>query len=178
MMIKAIIGLGNPGQNFHYTRHNIGFRVLDHLANLNDSSWKDEKNYKSSKIEINNNSIELIKPQTFMNNSGEVLKHLFYKGIKPENIMVVIDDLETQFGKVKTSITGSAKGHNGVKSIIEHMQTKDFPRIRVGISRPEDKSHVPEYVLSKFTPQEEAEIPDIINIASEKIKEFIEKKPN
>src|SRR5579872_2341140 len=98
--IKAIIGLGNPGKQFHYTRHNIGFLVLDTLAESEHATWKEKENQEIAEIHVNGQKIILIKPQTFMNNSGKVIPSLLKQGIKAENILVVHDELEKPFGKI------------------------------------------------------------------------------
>lgn len=147
--IKAILGLGNPGHRFTFTRHNIGFRILDALAEKYNASWKTKDHYESAEIDINNKRILLIKPQTFMNNSGNIIPMLSKQGIKAENILVVHDELEKPFGKIEFKTGGSHKGHNGLRSIIEKCGA-DFHRLRFGIARPENKEDVPEYVLSNF----------------------------
>ena len=149
MNIKVIIGLGNPGPRFTYTRHNIGFRILDALAEKYNVSWKVKDNYESTEIEINAKRILLLKPQTFMNSSGNVVPMLTKQGIKIENILIVHDELEKPFGKVELKTGGSHKGHNGLRSIIEKCGA-DFHRLRFGIGRPEHKEDVPDYVLSNF----------------------------
>ena len=149
MDIKAIIGLGNPGPKFSKTRHNIGFRVVDALAEKHGATWRTHGNKEVAEITINDKAILLIKPQTFMNNSGEALSDLAKKGIKPENILVVHDELELPFGQVKLKTGGSAKGHNGLKSIIASIGDA-FHRLRIGISRPLEREQVPDYVLEVF----------------------------
>lgn len=172
MNIKAIIGLGNPGPKFIYNRHNIGFKILDQLNDESESNWSKEKNFEISNIEINNKNIILIKPQTFMNNSGEVIPYLTKKGIKPENIIVIHDELEKPFGKTSIKQGGSARGHNGLKSIIEKIGP-DFWRLRFGIGRPLDKSQVPDYVLSNFDKSEQLEINNLIDETITLIKQNI-----
>jgi len=147
--ILAIIGLGNPGPKYHATRHNIGFQIVDALAQNYGGQWQHKELMDIATIMINDKKILLIKPQTFMNNSGKVIPYLNKQGIKAENILVVHDELEYPFGKVKIRFGGSARGHNGLRSIIEHCG-KDFARLRFGISRPEDKRMVGNYVLQPF----------------------------
>lgn len=159
--LKAIIGLGNPGKRFERTRHNIGFSILDALADEYNAAFKSIKNMELADIIINDNKVLLIKPQTFMNNSGEVLPYLQKQGIKPEEILVVHDELELPFGTIKLKFGGSHKGHNGLKSIIDVIG-KDFWRLRFGISRPEDRTDVSDYVLSPFSKTEQKELDDLI----------------
>lgn len=148
--IKAIIGLGNPGPKFHLTRHNIGFLVLDALAEKHNVNFEKSNNLEKAEIQINSKKIILIKPQTFMNNSGQIIPYLQKKGIKPEETIVVHDELELPFGKVKNVFSGGARGHNGLRSFIATWGA-DFNRLRVGIGRPENKEDVPDYVLSNFS---------------------------
>lgn len=150
MDIKAIIGLGNPGPKFNYTRHNIGFMVLDTLANELHGSWHTSGNLESCEVMINDHKVLLIKPQTFMNSSGLVIPYLNKKGIKPENILVVHDELEIAFSAVKMRQGGSARGHNGLRSLIEACGP-DFWRLRMGIGRPADNVSVGDFVLQKFS---------------------------
>ncbi len=147
--IKAIIGLGNPGPAYYATRHNIGFLVLDALADNNMASWQSKQNMEICSINLKGHNILLVKPQTFMNNSGQVLGYLAKQGIKQENILVVHDELELPFGTIKLKFDGSAKGHNGLKSIMAHGGS-NFLRLRFGIDRPVDRQDVPDYVLAKF----------------------------
>jgi PTH1 family peptidyl-tRNA hydrolase len=147
--IKLIIGLGNPGQSFYKHRHSIGFRVLDALAEKYHAQWKEKDKMLITEISLDDNNVYLVKPQTFMNNSGQVLAYFTKKGIKPEEILVVHDELELPVGKVNHKFGGSARGHNGLKSIITYIGDL-FHRIRIGIGRPENREDVPDYVLQAF----------------------------
>lgn len=162
--IKVIIGLGNPGVNYKKTRHNIGFRVLDAFAEKYNSEFNKKNNFQIADISINNKNILLIKPETFMNNSGLISSYLKQNNILTEEILVIHDDLELEFGKLAFKFDGSPKGHNGLKSIINYMGP-DFWRLRFGISRPEDKSQVPNYVLQNFNKDQELVINNIIENA-------------
>lgn len=152
--ISALIGLGNPGPKFVFTRHNIGFRVLDALAEKHHASWHTKGNAEVAQIALNDRTILLVKPVTFMNSSGQVLPHLAKQGIKKENIVVVHDELELPFGKLKVRTGGSAKGHNGLRSIIENIGP-EFMRLSVGIDRPLNREEVPDYVLTRFRENEQ-----------------------
>ena len=112
--IKAIIGLGNPGPHYYYTRHNIGFRIIDALAK---GIWlmANQESKKCNMLNMIDKKIVFIKPQTFMNDSGKVIPALLKQGIKPENILVIHDELEQPFGAIKIRLGGSARGHNGLK---------------------------------------------------------------
>ena len=147
--IKAIIGLGNPGPAYTATRHNIGFLIVDALACQHMGTWQLKQNMQIAFITLHDHKILLIKPMTYMNNSGEILSYLKKQGILQENILVVHDELELPFGVLKLKFDGSAKGHNGLKSIIAHGGS-NFLRLRFGIDRPADRNEVPDYVLAKF----------------------------
>ncbi|MDP3889283.1 MAG: aminoacyl-tRNA hydrolase [bacterium] len=147
--IRAVIGLGNPGSKYYHTRHSIGFRILNELANRYCASWRTKDEMEYAEIMVDNQKIILIKPQTFMNASGRVIPALLKQGIHAENILVVHDELELSFGSLKLKLGGSHRGHNGLKSII-NVCGADFVRLRFGIDRPEHKEDVPDYVLQTF----------------------------
>ncbi|MFA5306619.1 MAG: aminoacyl-tRNA hydrolase [Candidatus Babeliales bacterium] len=163
---KAIIGLGNPGAAYARNRHSIGFSVLNALAEKYNVSWQSSELMEHTTIAVHDttgapHSILLIKPQTFMNNSGRVLPFVQKKGIKPEQVLVVHDELEKPFGKIVIKFGGSHKGHNGLKSIMS-MIGADFWHLAFGIGRPADKNDVPSYVLSNFPPDEAPRVPELI----------------
>lgn len=172
MLIKAIIGLGNPGPKFSYTRHNIGFMVLDELAQQFSGSWRSvNSNLEVCEVVINEQKILLLKPQTFMNSSGLVISYLTKKGLKPENILVVHDELEIAFGRVTMRQGGSARGHNGLRSIIEACGP-DFWRMRTGIGRPLDGTSVADFVLQNFSEDPDA-VSRMIELAVSEIIKLI-----
>jgi len=148
MKINAIIGLGNPGKEYENTRHNIGFIFVDELS----------KRWKTSKF----NTLILVKPQTFMNKSGQAVLALIKKfKIKPENILIIHDDIDILWGNYKLSFGRSSAGHKGVESIIKALKTKNFWRLRIGIqplrqARGKPKKHVSadKIILKKFTSSE------------------------
>jgi PTH1 family peptidyl-tRNA hydrolase len=168
--IKAILGLGNPGNQFTYTRHNIGFRIVDQLAERAGGQWRKKDTMELAEIALNDKKVLLIKPQTFMNDSGKVIPCLAKQGIKPENILVVHDELELPFGTIKHKLGGSAKGHNGLKSIMTY-SGDGFYRLRFGIGRPESREEVSNYVLSAFAQNTET-IFSAIDKASDIIEDF------
>jgi peptidyl-tRNA hydrolase, PTH1 family len=147
--IKIIIGLGNPGKQYELTRHNIGFLVLDALADKHNASWQKKAARETAEIDVNGEKITLVKPQTFMNSSGKVIPSLLKQGVKAENLLVVHDELEKPFGKIEFRTGGSHRGHNGLRSIMEFCGP-DFMRLRFGVGRPERKEEVAQYVLSNF----------------------------
>ena len=161
MNMKLIVGLGNPGRKFKKTRHNVGFRVIDGFKRRNNfPKFKFSKKFQSliSEGYFNREKIVLIKPQTFMNDSGKAVKSLTknYK-LKIINLFVIHDDVDIPLGKIKISIGRGSAGHKGVQSIIDELNTKNFIRLRIGIkSTPNNKKKVKrEFVLKKFTKKEE-----------------------
>lgn len=147
--IQLIIGLGNPGPKYKKNRHNIGFLVVDALAERYNAAWQHKDHYDIAHLKINDKDITLLKPLTFMNASGNVLPAFTKKGIKPEQILVVHDEMEKPLGSLQIRLGGSARGHNGLRSIIS-MIGADFYRLRFGVERPERKEDVSDWVLSNF----------------------------
>ena len=173
--IKAIIGLGNPGKKYYKNRHNIGFRIVDEIANNLFASWQATDKMEYAQVCLDKDAsmfscqkVYLIKPQTFMNSSGQVISFLAKKGIKSEEILVVHDELEKKFGYINIRLGGSARGHNGLRSIMG-VCGQNFWRLRFGIGRPEDKSEVGNYVLTNFTTEEEGQIDSLIADAVGKV---------
>lgn len=166
--IKAIIGLGNPGQQYAKNRHNIGFRIVDELVQTHGGTWRTTGDMAIAEIQVvtTNGSklIIIIKPQTYMNSSGRVIPFLQKKGIAPEEILVIHDELEKKLGALQLRLGGSARGHNGLKSLIGAMG-ENFWRLRFGIDRPMDKADVPNYVLSNFGGDEDRQLPGLIQHA-------------
>jgi PTH1 family peptidyl-tRNA hydrolase len=159
---RLIIGLGNPGRKYASNRHNVGFQCLDRLAEARGLSFSRRKHKALlAQGEIAGLKIILAKPQTFMNLSGEAVERLarFYQ-VSPENILVIYDDLDLPLGKIRLRPEGGSGGHKGMKSIIEHLDTNGFPRLRVGIGRPTHGDPV-DYVLSDFTPDQRITIEEV-----------------
>ena len=166
-----IIGLGNPEEEYSKTRHNMGFNTINKLAqkyNIKITKTKYEGLYETGEIE--GQKVILIKPQTYMNLSGNCVKQFvdFYK-VEKENILVIYDDMDIEPGTIKIRKKGSAGGHNGMKSIIQMLGTEEFPRIRIGIGRPEHNGDEINYVIGAI-PKEE--IPKLEE-GTEKAKEAI-----
>jgi len=168
--ITLLVGLGNPGEKYASTRHNIGFSFIDSFSIQTGFSLGESK-FDSffGTISKKNEKIIAIKPQSYMNNSGDPVKLVkdFYK-IPTEQIIVVYDDLDLQVGQIRIKGDGSSGGHNGISSIIEKIGSDKFTRIRIGIGKPEEKSMTNKYVLSKFT-KNESKIVNNINGLAEKI---------
>ncbi|CAM3671972.1 aminoacyl-tRNA hydrolase [Marinicrinis lubricantis] len=154
--MKWFVGLGNPGKQYEDTRHNVGFMALDQFA----EQWGLSFNKKQCRADIAEGHIDgqkvvLIKPMTYMNLSGESVRaFLDYYKADLEEMVVLYDDLDTEVGKIRLRYQGSAGGHNGIKSIIQHVSTQQFNRIRIGISRPEKGWNIADYVLSSFPKSE------------------------
>lgn len=172
--MKLIFGLGNPAEVYKFTRHNIGFMTIDNLAKLHKvKKFERASKYKFSNIEIDNIKIVLIKPKTFMNNSGvAVIKALNDFNESPQNILVVCDDVNLPLGKLRLRNKGSAGGHNGLQSIIDTLQTEEFPRLRIGIDKPQSKN-LTNYVLSNFTASDLPIIQDTIEKACNTVINWI-----
>jgi len=135
--MKLVIGLGNPGPQYEQTRHNVGFRVVDLLATKYGWRWERQGRAMLASGTIGTEKIVIVKPLTFMNKSGEAVGDLVrWHKLVPEDVLVVYDDLDLAVGKLRLRANGSAGGHNGVDSIIHHLHTNQFPRLRVGIGRP------------------------------------------
>ncbi|OIO06416.1 aminoacyl-tRNA hydrolase [Candidatus Falkowbacteria bacterium CG_4_9_14_3_um_filter_36_9] len=180
-MVKIIAGLGNPGEKYNNTRHNAGFRAIDALADRLGLSW--EKNKKINSLIAKNKDIILIKPLTYMNDSGRCLqavlsyynllpKKLGFLKIKDSDLLealtIIHDDLDLNLGSFKISIDSRSAGHKGVESIISHLKTKKFKRIRIGIkTEPANKIPAEKFVLQKFNSEE---LKIINNIISDIIK--------
>ncbi|MFL2478557.1 MAG: aminoacyl-tRNA hydrolase [Verrucomicrobiales bacterium] len=148
---RLIVGLGNPGRKYVETRHNVGFMVIDEMATEGALQFADEKRWKSQIAKDSDRF--LLKPQTYMNDSGLAVGKVssFYK-IEADQILIIYDDLDLKFGQLRIRGQGSAGGHNGVRSIISHLGTQNFPRLRVGIGRNEGESS--NHVLGKFSTEE------------------------
>ncbi|RLA08686.1 MAG: aminoacyl-tRNA hydrolase [Gammaproteobacteria bacterium] len=163
---KLIAGLGNFGEKYNKTRHNVGFWLLDELAKFHNTQWQQSLKFKAdiASIDSENGNIYLIKPRQFMNNNGISIASIisFYK-IEPQNIIVAHDELDLPSGTIKLKKGGGNGGHNGLKNIFEHFGNKDFWRLRIGISHPGDKSAVTNYVLSKPDKNQATAITDKIS---------------
>lgn len=151
-----VAGLGNPGNKYKNTRHNIGFQFLDYLAKRHDSAFKESK-WKADVVKANlwGHQAVLVKPSTYMNRSGQAVGAIArYYQLATEEIIVIHDDLDLGPGRIKIVYDRGAGGHNGIRSIIEGLGAKDFSRIRVGVGRPNEQMKVSDYVLSKFSADE------------------------
>lgn len=156
-MVKMIVGLGNPGSKYEKTKHNIGFMAIDNIVKNLDVTFTDDKNFKAQigSTFINHEKVYFVKPTTFMNNSGIAVKALLtYYNIDITDLIVIYDDLDMEVSKLRLRSKGSAGGHNGIKSIIAHIGTQEFNRIKVGIGRPLKGMTVINHVMGQFNTED------------------------
>jgi peptidyl-tRNA hydrolase, PTH1 family len=172
-MPLAIIGLGNPGEQYARTRHNLGFMVVEELARELQLTFKTDKRLASliAKGRIESREVDLLLPQTFMNESGwAVRRYLDYYKMTPGQILVVSDDSDMKFGRLRIRSQGSSGGHNGLESIMMHLGTKEFIRLKMGVGRSEFGQPLAEYVLSEFNAEEKAALDEFIKRGVEALK--------
>ncbi|CDQ21779.1 peptidyl-tRNA hydrolase [Halobacillus karajensis] len=165
--MKCIVGLGNPGKKYEDTRHNIGFRVIDELASRNHWSLSQKKfNGLFTMERLNGDKVVLLKPQTYMNLSGESLRPLMdFYDIEVGDVLVVYDDLDLPPGKIRLRKKGGHGGHNGIRNIIDQLGTKEFKRLRVGVGRPEGSKTVIDHVLGSFNKEEQEPVTESVDFA-------------
>ncbi len=168
------MGLGNPGFRYKRTRHNIGFLVIDYLKKTNESSPPvKNRNYTFTKFAFGEESVILLKPLTYMNRSGEAVAELVRQFKIPHgNLLIVLDDFNLPFGKLRARSRGSDGGHNGLASVIHELGSNDFPRLRVGIGK-DNQTGTIDFVLSKFNRKEKKELPGLIDLAAEACLHFV-----
>lgn len=172
--MKLIVGLGNPGTRFAFTRHNFGFLTLDFYLKRCGGSWSEKP--RLSAIFARIDDVFFIKPQDFYNLSGKaVAAWMKYYKIKPSDVLVICDNFDLEFGKIRFRSSGSAGGNNGLKSIDQELGNSEYPRLRLGTENApvREKLGATDFVLSKFTPEEKAQLPEILSEICDKIDEFI-----
>lgn len=169
-----IVGLGNIGAEYVNTRHNIGFKVVDRLAQQEGSSFETAKLGAVAEVKIKGRTLLLLKPNTYMNLSGKAIKYWLDKeNIPVENLLVVTDDLNLAFGTIRIKAKGSDGGHNGLKSTQQLLNTADYPRFRFGISDEFKKGQQVDYVLGEWSEEEKAKLSERLDMASEAVKSFV-----
>lgn len=172
--MKLIVGFGNPGNEYNFTRHNFGFLALDFYAKIKGLEW--QKTPKFDAIYLKDGENIFIKPQTFYNNVGKSVQAFshFYK-IEPKNCLILCDDFNLDFGMVRFREKGSAGGNNGLKSTISELNTQDFPRLRLGTGNDElrRKTGDTDFVLSRFAPEEREKLPEVLREISEKLDDLL-----
>ena len=155
-----VAGLGNPGREYERTRHNAGWLVLDELARRHSGSWRSKFSGSLAEIRVDGSRVALLKPETYMNESGRSVAAAtrFFK-VAPESLLVVHDDVDLEPGRLQARRGGGLAGHNGLRSLAQHLGTQDFLRLRIGVGRPGrgDPRPVKDWVLSPFAPEEDAE---------------------
>ncbi|MBN2585480.1 aminoacyl-tRNA hydrolase [Patescibacteria group bacterium] len=167
--MKLVVGLGNPGKKYERTRHNVGFMVVDALAK--ELNLKFQKSHTVDTDYARTDEVELLKPRTFMNNSGIAVRAAAKKHrIKPEDILIIADDLDMELGKLRYREIGSSGGHKGLQSVIGQLKTNIFPRLKIGIGRSE-KVEPDEYVTSNFTNTQLSQVKKVLPMAVRTIKE-------
>lgn len=173
--MKLIVGLGNPGTKYENTRHNIGFKIIDSFCNHNNIILNKENfNGLFVKTKLFDVDVIVAKPMTFMNLSGEfVSKIVNYYKIENKDILIIHDDIDFILGKNKFQFGGSSAGQNGIKNIIEHLASQNFSRLRIGINNPSNKKPKVDFVLSKFTKEEDIIIYDYLKEINQSIEFFI-----
>ncbi|MYC28952.1 MAG: aminoacyl-tRNA hydrolase [Chloroflexi bacterium] len=174
--MKIIVGLGNPGDRYRNTRHNVGFRCIDLLARRWDVNLK-ERRAKAvlGRGRFGEREVVLAKPRTFMNNSGEAVSYLIARfGVKPKDIVVIYDEMDLPVGKIRIRPGGSPAGHNGIRSIIGELRTQEFPRVRVGIGQPGLQGGQVSHVLNRFSEGEETEISKVVTAVAEAVDCLLE----
>lgn len=168
-----IVGLGNIGAEYANTRHNIGFKILDHFAKKESISFQTAKLGDIAEFKIKGRTILLLKPNTYMNLSGKAVKYWMEKeNIQKENILVITDDLNLSFGTIRIKTKGSDGGHNGLKSIQSLLNTSEYPRFRFGISDQFKKGQQVDYVLGEWNEEEKAKLPERLEKSAEIIQSF------
>ena len=155
-----VVGLGNPGREYARNRHNVGWMVAEELARRHGGSWRSKFSGQLAEIRLDDHKVALLKPETYMNESGRSVGAAvrFYK-LDPDAVLVVHDEGDFDLGRLQLRLGGGAAGHNGLRSIAQHLKTQDFMRLRVGVGRPErgDPRPLADYVLSDFAPHDDAE---------------------
>ena len=175
--MKLVVGLGNPGNRYLWTRHNTGFLTLDYYFKRNKVSWGATPRLGAINGRIGDTLF--IKPQEYYNESGRVVAQwMRYYKIELSDILVICDNFDLEFGKVRYRASGAAAGNNGLKSIDTTLSSSDYARIRVGTGNDELRKKLGdiEFVLSKFTPEEKAKLPEILEETTQKMEEFLNKQ--
>jgi PTH1 family peptidyl-tRNA hydrolase len=154
-----VVGLGNPGREYAANRHNVGWMVVDELARRHGGSWRQKFSGRLAELRLNSHRVALLKPETYMNESGRSVQAAlrFFK-LEPESLLVVHDESDLELGRLQLRLGGGLAGHNGLRSVAQHLRTPDFLRLRVGVGRPArgDPRPLADYVLSDFEPADDA----------------------
>jgi PTH1 family peptidyl-tRNA hydrolase len=171
---QLVVGLGNPEPKYDKTRHNIGFEAVDALAQAWQISWSENRRFQSFLGEgrsPNSDKVRLLKPLTYMNRSGQAIRAAvdWYK-VPPESVFVIYDDMDLPIGRMRLRLSGSAGGHNGMKSAIAHLGTQNFPRLRIGIGKSDGSKDTVSHVLGKFSPEEAKIISEVLQLVVDAVE--------
>ena len=174
--MKLVVGLGNPGREYRDTRHNVGFMVVDEIARRHGLEWAMAPSQVPDAFVVKKyggTPLLLAKPLTFMNRSGDAVAALArYYDVAPADLLVVVDEVDLPFGRLRARPKGSAGTHNGLKSLVQRLGTGDFPRLRVGVGRGDARRDLADHVLSKFEPAEQAALESFISRAADAAELF------
>jgi len=171
--LHLIVGLGNPGAEYAQTRHNAGFLLVERLARRWQADWKATKKFKARIARAKSGARRLVlgEPQTFMNASGEAVRALLdYYGVPLEKLLVVVDDADLPLGEIRLRSRGSSGGHHGLESIGQHLGTREFPRLRIGIGRREGAREITDHVLGRFRNDESALVKKVFTVACDQVE--------
>ena len=168
-----VVGLGNPGREYARNRHNVGYLVADELARRHGGTWRSKFSGQLAEIRLDGHKVALLKPETYMNESGGAVSAAarFYK-LEPDEVLVIHDEGDFDLGRLELKVGGGLGGHNGLRSIAQHLKTQDFLRLRIGVGRPErgDRRPLADYVLSNFEPHDDAET--LVNRAADAVEQL------
>ena len=170
-----VAGLGNPGREYERTRHNAGWLVLDELARRHGGSWRSKFSGSLAEIRLGDARLALLKPETYMNESGRSVgaAERFFK-VEPESLLVVHDDVDLEAGRLQARLGGGLAGHNGLRSLAQHLGSQEFLRLRIGVGRPGrgDRRPVSDWVLSPFAPEEDVEA--LVSRSADAVESLVE----
>jgi PTH1 family peptidyl-tRNA hydrolase len=171
---QLIVGLGNPEPKYDQTRHNIGFEAVERLAKAWQISFQENRRFQGlfgEGVGANRAKIRLLKPLTYMNRSGQSVRAVmdWYK-LSPQSILIIYDDMDLPLGRLRMRLSGSAGGHNGMKSIISHLGSHNFPRLRLGIGKSEPDQESISHVLGKFSPSETRIVTGVLNLTLDAVE--------
>ncbi|OFW14251.1 MAG: aminoacyl-tRNA hydrolase [Acidobacteria bacterium RIFCSPLOWO2_02_FULL_67_21] len=171
--MKVIVGLGNPGREYAGTRHNVGFRVADLVGERLGLHWRKDEDVLFAKS-FGESPFLVVKPQTFMNRSGyAVARFAGYHQVEPEELLVVLDDVDLPLGRIRVRASGSGGTHNGLKSVVEQLGTTAFPRMRLGVGRGDARRDLADFVLATFEPAEEPDVESLMTRAADAAQMFV-----
>jgi peptidyl-tRNA hydrolase, PTH1 family len=174
--VRLIVGLGNPGREYRDTRHNVGFIVLDEIARRHDLAWAMAPPQVPDAFVVKKfvpDPLLLAKPLTYMNRSGDAVAALArYYDVEPPDLLVIVDDVDLPFGRLRARPSGSGGTHNGLRSVVSRLGTTNFPRLRVGVGRGDAKRDLADHVLAKFEPAEREQLESVITRAADAAEMF------